>query len=97
MRNFETDLDDVFLCSDFAVSATVLGKTVQVILDRTYAQVEEGEFSVANRKPVLTAKSSDFAGVEAGTVITVNGLSWEVLSIQPDGTGISEVFLSEVV
>ncbi len=96
MRNLETDLD-IFLGAEFSVPAEVQGKAIRVIFDRPYREVNEDGLFIANRKPALTAKSEDFANVEAGTEILVNGDLYEVLSIQPDGTGVSEVFLREVL
>jgi len=90
-NNFSCDLSAFF--ADFSDPAVLAGREIKVIFDRPYAQTEEDGFVVANRKPMLTAKSSDFVDARAGDSVTVAGENFEILSIQNNGTGLSEVYL----
>lgn len=47
-------------------------------------------------QPVLTAKTSDFVGIDTGDTVTVAGGSFTVKNWKKDGTGMIHIFLNRV-
>lgn len=73
---------DAFL-ADFGVPATIGGRAVTVIFDRTVLS----ELGIQTENPVITVKHSDMAGVARGDAITVDGMTYRVARIERDPTG----------
>lgn len=86
------DLDLIFDLSAFAREATVGGRTVNGIFDRPYKE----ETGISGFVPVLYCKSSDVATVAEGTAVVIDGVSYEVVVPQPDGSGVTALVLEVV-
>ena len=73
---------------DFGVNATINGQTVRCIFDNA----SDDAFSVvAGTGPRLLC--ADSASVAVGHSVSVNGSSYTVAAIEPDGTGFKRVIL----
>jgi len=86
---FVEDLDAFFQEADFAVGAiytpTAGGpRTVVGIFDGEYHEVLDMEGSA----PAFTCKASDVPSVAHGDAIVVNGDSYKIVNVRPDGTGV---------
>ena len=73
------------------------GETVSctAIFDNGFSAPQIGDLVIETTDPVLTCKTSDISGIESGDSVTVESITYKVIQIQPDGTGISTVFLGK--
>jgi len=95
-QDLTTDLDTFLDTTDFAVAATLNGTTaINVIFDAAYEAVNLQTGEVEGAAPVAICKSSDVSGVSHGDTLDVNGTTYYVRGIQPDGTGLTTLILSE--
>ncbi|MEY2686555.1 MAG: hypothetical protein RL375_753 [Pseudomonadota bacterium] len=81
---FDTD-------AGFAQTATVGAASFPVIFDSAYQAPLGG--MIESTGPVCQAKSADVSTVVQGTAITVNAVAYKVREVQPDGTGVTTLFL----
>ncbi|MCA1567242.1 MAG: head-tail joining protein [Acidobacteria bacterium] len=84
----------------FAVQAvfkrgeTVLA-TVAVIFNDPSQSVEIYSTQIEEAAPFLQAPTASLAAVKRGDTATVNGATYRIERIRPDGTGVSTVYLAE--
>lgn len=84
------DLSAFFDTDEFATSATWKGtESVKVIFDNAYA---EG-LDVAGTTPICTAKESDFSGAAEGQSLVIGAVTYSIVGVQPDGTGLVQLVL----
>jgi len=75
--------------TDFAETVTVSGSSFLAIFDNAYVDA----LGVAGTRPALTCKTSDVSGVVFDAAATVRTISYKVVGIEPDGTGITVLLL----
>jgi hypothetical protein len=99
MSTFKDDLTndlEIFLNSDeFAVDVTYLGNTIQGIFDDEFSSAVQGEMGVESTVPQVLLRTSDVPNVAHGETMTINSVVYQVIGIQPDGTGMTLILLSE--
>ena len=89
---FAEDLSPFFdVAGGFAVTATVGATSFPVIFDNGYQGALSG--MVESTGPVCRAKSADVSTVVQGTSITISAVAYKVREVQPDGTGVTVLFL----
>ncbi|QDQ28239.1 hypothetical protein FNU76_18845 [Chitinimonas arctica] len=78
----------------------VLGDAVQVdgkpargMFAAPWLQPQFGRLKTAIVEPQLSMRDGDAVGIVKGSVVVVDGLSYEVVSIEPDGTGWTALIL----
>ena len=76
---------------DFGATATKSGVAVAGIFDSAYTAAFD---MIAGSGPVFTCASS--AGITRGNTLVINGTSYTVTIIEPDGTGMSRCRLEAV-
>lgn len=92
-------IDDFFSTDDFAVVATYTPsggqpKSINVIYDNDYvASLMEG-IEVENTSPAVLCKTSDILNVKHGDTLVVNSITYKIIEVKPDGTGITTLILS---
>lgn len=77
-----------------AETATIDGASVRGHFENEHDPVNAGgmvEFSI--QSATFTCKSSDVTAIAEGSLITINGSSYAVTDIQPDGTGVTMLIL----
>jgi len=96
-----TDLDSFF--GDFAIDAVLARQSgtvsvCRVIFDNNYLTLlGTVDFAgVASSEPGAVCKSSDVAGARHGDTLTVNGATYAVIGVEPDGSGITILRLSRL-
>lgn len=98
----ETDADRLELVStdDFGVDvilfvgSPVTQTTIQGIFESPHSEVPEAGFIVISAEnPVVFVRTSDVSSVVQDTEVQINGTSYTVKDIQPDGTGFSTLQL----
>lgn len=88
------NLDLSVFLKDMATTATLsVGGTAQVIFDNAYAGAFNG--MVAGTDPSCTGRTSDLAAVTVGSTATINGNTYAIVAIDPDGTGMTKLQLRE--
>ena len=88
----------IFLDTDvFGDTATIGANTFVGILDAAYAEVETGRVSVDGSRLLFTCTSDDVAtySVAYGSTLTINSVSYKVVGVEPDGTGVTTLVLDE--
>jgi hypothetical protein len=83
-----------FDTDEFAVEITYNSATIKGIFDNTFTQDDQGAVQVDTKNPQVLVKSSDVTGLAHGDTMTVNSIAYKVRSIQPDGTGVTNVLLT---
>lgn len=89
----ETDVDRAAMLADFGVTATKGTDTFTVIFENAYADAD----GIAGRQPVALALDSDIStySVAVGDTISIGGNNYTVRDPQPDGTGMTELYLEK--
>lgn len=95
----------VFLNSDEfgdgAVYTLVYGDTASLtgIFDVPHIAIEFGDSSIADRRPTFLCRTadvpSDAAGGEAGDTLEVDGETYNVIALEPDGLGMTRILLGK--
>ena len=95
MAPFTENLDEFLDTEEFASSVVQGAKTFLGVFTDEY----EGTFEIEGKHPVLVVKDTALAATPAtvqGVTLTVDGVSYKVQEIQPDGTGMSTLLLEKV-
>jgi len=71
-------------------NALLDGVAVPGIFDRGYIQAFDG---IASSAPMFTAPSASVSAATTSSLLVVAGNTYRVRSVQPDGTGITQLLL----
>lgn len=93
---FSEDLSVFF--TDFDTPVLFDGTSVPVlaIFDGAAERSVLGEMGMGTTSPAITLPTSNVPPAVQGKGLTVNGLHYEVAEHQPDGTGVSVLFLTKL-
>lgn len=74
-----------------------IGTIIKVIFNKEYQTIEmlSGGVGVESSGPVATCKTSDVSGAKHGDTLAISGTTYYISGVQPDGTGITKLLLSE--
>jgi hypothetical protein len=89
---FAEDLAPFFDTAGFATAVTIDGASVNAIFDNAY--IEAGGLGVVGLQPILTCLSSDVDDVDIGAGVVVGSTDYLVVRMEPDGTGVTTVYLT---
>lgn len=89
------DLDAMFSADDFASNAIWNGKTIQIIFDNEYVAQLTGEVPVASASPRATCRTADVEDAVQGDRLKVGTVTYNVIGVEPDGTGVTVLVLSK--
>lgn len=96
---FKDDLTndlDIFLDDDeFAVDVILNSVTIQGIFDNEFISAVEDEIGVETTIPQGQFKTSDVSTAVHGDQMTINSIVYNIIGIQPDGTGMTLILLSQ--
>jgi len=88
----------VFFCtSEFATAATLNSAAVTGIFDNGYAQSSAGGMGIASAQPTLTLPTASVPANPVGVTAVVASVSYTVAEHQPDGSGVSVLYLERVL
>lgn len=96
------DLDAFLQVAEFATTAAIFRdgaklREIAGIFDDPYLNAELGEYELDSTRPRLTCKWVDIADVVRGDVVTLDGMTFDVLTnAQPDGTGMGMLSMARV-
>lgn len=90
---FEEDLTAFLQETEFSVPATLVGGVVvQVIFDAPHVDML-GAGLMEDTQPSVLGRTVDLGALNHGAALSVNGQNWRVSRNQPDGTGMTRLFL----
>lgn len=83
-------------CENEEVTFTWLAgsKSCKAIFDNGYVDANIGETVLDTTQPRLTCKHEDVKDVPRESLVTVRGVPYSVVQVQPDGTGFAIVQLA---
>ncbi len=91
---FTEDLTAMFdVTYGFAVNATYKTRTIPVIFDEQYYAEQGIDVDIASSRPAATCKTSDVSTAAEGDSIVIDGTTYTVTTVMPDGTGITVLSL----
>lgn len=93
--NFESEADRLALLDALGGTLTVGATTISAIVERLYAEASPGEQGVDLAIARATVRTSDVTSVTRGTTVVDGSTSYKVVSIQPDGTGMTVLVLED--
>lgn len=76
-----------------AQAATVGGVAVSVIFDNAYAAGNVGLLGMASTQPSIIMPTAQVPGSPIGAAVSVNASNYLVAAHEPDGSGISRLWL----
>lgn len=91
---FTEPLAGYFGTDDFAVSATLAGVAVTGIFDARYY---EPLGTVEGSQPMFMLPTASAPSAAHGQALVVNGRTYTVVGVEPDGTGVTLLRLAEAV
>lgn len=97
----ETDVERTIFLNDFGVCAELrksgrMRKTIKGIFDEAYTEVDVGgTIGFQTVSPRIVCKTSDLVGAADADSVKVNGETYFIRVIQPDGTGMTEIQLEK--
>ncbi len=94
-QDLTTDLDIFLNSAEFAVDITYNAATIQGIFDAEFSSAVEGEMGIESTDTQAFVKTSDVSSATHGETMTINSIVYNIIGIQPDGTGMTLILLSE--
>ncbi len=97
---FTEDFDNYFDTDDFAVAASWTpnggeATTVNGVFDGEYFDDVGGSVGIESSQPRFTCAAADVPAVAQGDAIVISGTTYEIVNVQPDGTGEVVLILEE--
>jgi hypothetical protein len=94
------ELIDEFFDEDLTVDALYVhptsgNKHIQVIIDAPYGATQAAGAEYQNTSPIAVCRTSDIPDALDTCTLIVDGVTYTVREVQPDGTGITRLILSK--
>ena len=88
---FDTDTHG----STATVTINGSGSSISVIINKEYFAIAGESVDVDGTQPVVTCRSSDVTGIDTADTIAIDGVTYNIVNIQPDGTGMTTLILQD--
>ena len=74
-----------------AATITIDGSrsSIDVIFNKEFFEIPGNEGGVQSSQPVFYCRSSDVTNVEQGDTIQVDSITYNIVSVEPDNTGVT--------
>ena len=84
------------MLADFGVTVTTSGASTftGIFVDEYEAQTLY-DMDIDSSSPLLTCRTADVSNLSRTNTLTIGGVSYKVISVQPDNTGVTVVALSK--
>lgn len=88
---FTEDLSEFFdTTHGFGVTATYNGATpINGIFDAAYFEPEAGFGGIQLSQPVFLCRTADVPSATHGQTLVVNSVNYQIVGVEPDGTGMT--------
>ena len=97
----ETDTERTILLKDFGVLAAYTADganpvNIMVVFDEPYIGLDAGgQVTVESQTPTALCRSSDVSNADHAATIVISGTTYNVVGVQPDGTGFTILALEK--
>ena len=88
---FTETMMDILNDEDLGVDAIYKGETIRALFQNGFVVIN----GVETTAPMAECLDTDVTGVSHDDTITVNGVTYTVIGIQPTGSGTTKLILSE--
>lgn len=92
---FDDDLEEMFEGAGDEVDVRFRGQPFTAFLNNEFVAVGSGTVQAEDSHPVLYAPTSMVSMAKRGDEIIVAGSTYEVVGVQPDGTGVTVLVLND--
>ena len=65
------------------------GSSIDVIFNKEFFEIPGNEVGVQSSQPMFYCRSSDVTNVEQGDTIQVDSITYNIVSVEPDNTGVT--------
>ena len=94
------DLAGFVNTDDFGEAATITiggsSSSINVILNKEYFAIDPGTaIDIEGTQPVATGITSDMSGVDNEDTIVIDSVTYNIVSVQSDGTGMTALVLEQ--
>ena len=87
--------EDDFGRVDYVTNGVDPPRKIGVIFEETHFAVLDGEVSLSLRKTLAWAKTSDLTNIRRGSWLMIDGVTYPIIDLKPDGTGVTELELED--
>lgn len=91
-RNLAADMDEAIFAA-LADDAQVDGRPVRGMFSAPWLAPQVGMLNTGIVEPHLVVRDADAGGVERGAQVVFDGLGYEVVAVEPGGTGVTVLVL----
>ena len=84
---------ELFDTDDFGVESTFGGNTIKGIFENGYTEIEGANIGLESLAPSYTCRTSDVSSAKHGDTLTIDGVAYSIVGVQPDGQGITMLTL----
>lgn len=91
-RELAAEMDSAIF-GELADDATIDGRPVRGMFSAPWLAPQVGRLNTGIVEPHLIVQDADAGGVGNGAQVIFDGLGYEVVAIEPDGTGVSVLVL----
>ena len=91
-RELAAEMDSAIF-GDLADDATIDGRPVRGMFSAPWLAPQVGRLNTGIVEPHLIVQDADAGGVGNGAQVIFDGLGYEVVAIEPDGTGVTVLVL----
>jgi len=81
--------------SNATVTINGSASTISVIINKEYFAIAGESVDVDGTQPVVTCRSSDVTNIDTADTIAIDGITYNIVNIQPDGTGTTTLILQD--
>tara|TARA_R100000808_G_C2136721_1_gene144964 strand:- start:60 stop:362 length:303 start_codon:yes stop_codon:yes gene_type:complete len=91
LNYFDTDAHGV----SASISINGSSSTIKVIINKDYFAIAGESVDIDGTQPIVTCRSSDVTNVDTADTITIDSVTYNIINVQPDGTGITTLILQD--
>lgn len=83
------------IVDDCGVTIQVGSGEIRAVYDNPYAALTDDYGIVGGSQRILYCVSGDVTSLKIGSSVTIDGKTYKVISIEPDGTGLTTIKVGE--
>lgn len=91
-RDLIADMDSVIF-EALTDDVTINGLPVKGMFSAPWLQPQIGRLNTGIIEPQVVVRDSDVPGIEKGDPVVANGSTYEIVNIEPDGSGVTALIL----